>query len=186
MNITIDDVKRCFWVDKTGTVRWKQSVEPVAKCHLHLFSGTVAGVLMKPTPSGLQYRRIKYTRQGKELQVYAHIIAFVLHNGKFPDGQVDHLDGDGLNNRGVNLRDVSRRLNMCNAKLCKLNVSGVKGVTPVKQRPGIWQATARVNGKLHHLYKGDDFFLACCARKSFEAKHDHTDKAYSTQANLKG
>lgn len=178
--LTVADVKRCFWVDATGTVRWRQSVEQVRNCDLWRFRGTVAGSLTKLI-SGVQYRRVMYTKQGMAYSLLAHVIAFVLHNGKFPDGQVDHLDGDGLNNRGGNLRDASRRVNICNAKLDCRNVSGVKGVTPVKQYPGMWEAQAKLNGKKHHLYKGYDFFLAVCARKSFEAHHDHTDRAYSSQ-----
>lgn len=179
--LTVDDVKRCFWLDDTGTVRWKQSVEPVRKCDLWRFRGTVAGALTKPKPSGVQYRQISYTEKGKAYKVLAHVIAFVLHNGKYPDGQVDHLDGNGLNNRGVNLRDVSQRVNLCNARLNKRNVSGVKGVTPYRRCPGMWQAEAKVDGKRQHLYAGYDFFEAVCARKSFESKHDHTDSAYSSQ-----
>ena len=183
--LTIEDIQRCWWVDETGTVRWKQSVEPVGNSKLWMFRGTVAGKLTKPKPSGLQYRQIKYTKQGVVRLVYAHTIAFVLHNGKFPEGDVDHKDGNGLNNRGVNLRDVSRRVNICNAKLNKLNVSGVKGVTPDTNYIGMWRAQARVNGKQHNLYYGDDFFLAVCARKSFEVRNDG-DSAYSGRGNLRG
>ena len=184
-NLSVADIQRCFWVDETGTVRWKASVEPVRNCDLWRFRGTVAGNLTKPTSSGLQYRQIGYTRQGKLHHITAHIIAFVLHNGVFPEGLVDHIDGNGLNNRGDNLRDVNQRVNMCNAKLYTNNVSGVKGVTPVKQFPGMWRASAQIISKLHHLYKGYDFFEACCARKSFEAKHDHIDSAYSGQTYRK-
>ena len=183
--LTVDDIKRCWFVDGTGTVRWKQSVEPVGNSKLWMFRGTVAGVLTKIAPTGVQYRRIKYTKRGKERLVLAHVIAFTLHNGRLPEGQVDHIDGNGCNNTGTNLRDVTQRVNTCNAKLSKLNVSGVKGVIPYKRDPGMWVAHARVNGKFHHLYYGDDFFLACCARKSFEAKHDHLDGAYSSQTYRK-
>ena len=185
MKLTVADIKRCFWLDDTGTVRWKASVEPVDSKHAHWFRGTIAGALTKPR-SGVQYRHIKYTSQGSKHMVLAQVVAFTLHNGKFPDGQVDHLDGDGLNNAGSNLRDVNQRVNMCNAKLYTSNVSGVKGVTPDTRYPNMWRASAKVNGKQHNLYYGDDFFLAVCARKSFEAKHDYLDSAYSTQNNLKG
>ena len=185
MKLTIEDIQRCFWVDDTGTVRWQASVEPVGNNHLHWFNGTVAGMLTKPTASGVQYRRIEYKQLDKRCTVPAHVIAYVLHNGRFPKGDIDHVDGNGLNNRGANLRDVSKRVNLCNAKLYANNMSGVKGVTPIKRCPGMWRADATVNGKPHNLYYGDDFFLAVCARKSFEAKHDH-DSAYSSQGNSRG
>ena len=183
--LTLDDVKRCFWVDDTGTVRWKASVEPVRSSDLRMFRGTVAGKLTAISPSGVQYRIVRDTKQGESRLVFAHTIAYVLHNGVFPDGKVDHIDGNGLNNRGVNLRDVARRVNDYNAKLDYRNVSGVKGVTPDTHCPNMWRAQAKLNGKKHNLYYGDDFFLAVCARKSFEAKHDHTDKAYSSQTSVR-
>lgn len=180
--LTVADIQRCFWVDDTGTVRWKQSVEPVAACHLHWFSGTVAGTVTVPKHSGVQYRHIGYVKHNTKHRIFAHVIAFVLHSGKFPEGQVDHIDGDGLNNREVNLRDATQRVNLCNTKLHTRNVSGVRGVTPVKQYPGMWRASASVDNTTRYLYKGYDFFLACCARLSFEA-HNDSDNAYSGRGN---
>ena len=41
---------------------------------------------------------------------------------------VDHIDGDGLNNRCENLREASPTLNQINKKIPKSNTSGYKGV----------------------------------------------------------
>lgn len=59
----------------------------------------------------------------------AHRVAWFLLHGIWPSGDIDHIDGDGLNNKIVNLRDVSRQVNTRNATISKNNSSGVNGVT---------------------------------------------------------
>jgi hypothetical protein len=46
-----------------------------------------------------------------------------------PDGyQVDHRNGNGLDNRRVNIRVCTHQQNMCNKKIPICNTSGYKGV----------------------------------------------------------
>lgn len=49
------------------------------------------------------------------------------------DLDVDHIDGDRLNNRRSNLRPATRSLNQANRKVSISNTSGYKGVTWVKK-----------------------------------------------------
>ena len=57
-----------------------------------------------------------------------------------PDGlQVDHIDGDSLNNRRSNLRVATASQNSQNTKRRKDNGSGFKGVSFDKAR-GLWNA----------------------------------------------
>lgn len=68
-----------------------------------------------------------------------------------PDGlQVDHIDGDGLNNRRCNLRLVTNMQNCWNQRVAVNNTSGYRGVS-FHTRRACWQANIRVNGKLKHL-----------------------------------
>jgi hypothetical protein len=60
--------------------------------------------------------------------------------------QVDHIDGNGLNNRRSNLRTAIHQENLCNQKLRSNNTSGYKGVTWHKQVKK-WLARIMVDGK---------------------------------------
>lgn len=64
-----------------------------------------------------------------------------------PDGvPVDHVDGNGLNNKRSNLRLCTPSLNSGNAQKRSNNRSGVKGVSWDAKRCK-WFACIRVNGK---------------------------------------
>ena len=67
-----------------------------------------------------------------------------------PDGQVDHEDGDGLNNQRINLRLATHTENQCNRGPNINNTSGFKGVT-WDQRERLWKAQIKVNRTNIHL-----------------------------------
>ena len=60
----------------------------------------------------------------------AHRWAWLYVNDVWPEGVIDHRDGDRRNNRIANLRDVSRSVNMQNQRRGQSsNRSGLLGVT---------------------------------------------------------
>jgi hypothetical protein len=67
------------------------------------------------------------------------------------DIQVDHKNGNGLDNRKKNLRFATHIENMQNRRKSKINTSGYKGVHWNKQR-GVYQAYIMANKK--HIYLG--------------------------------
>ena len=68
-----------------------------------------------------------------------------------PDGMdVDHIDGNGLDNRRANIRMATTSQNMHNQCIPKNNTSGFKGVGWV-QRCRKWRAYIALNGKQIHL-----------------------------------
>lgn len=70
----------------------------------------------------------KYRRIGLDKRYYReHRLAWFYVHGKWPHQQIDHIDGDRLNNRICNLRDVSLQVNLQNRRVTK-NKHGVFGV----------------------------------------------------------
>lgn len=70
------------------------------------------------------YRLIKY--KGKA--IWEHRLVFTLDNGRFPNGEVDHIDGNRSNNAPDNLRESSKSQNLTN-RHGKNNTSGVNGIS---------------------------------------------------------
>jgi hypothetical protein len=79
----------------------------------------------------------------------AHRLAWLYVHGAWPAGDVDHIDGNPLNNALANLRDVSRTVNMQNLKRARSDSrSGLMGASKCRGR---WQAQIVVHGKRLHL-----------------------------------
>ncbi len=98
---------------------------------------------------------------------YAHRVIWLMKTGIWPD-VVDHINGDSIDNRWLNLRNVTNAESMKNGPKYKNNSSGINGVRKIKNK---WLARIGNTAFLEsHLYLGDDFFEACCRRKSAEIK----------------
>ena len=63
---------------------------------------------------------------------------------------VDHADGNGLNNRRSNIRIATRSQNMHNKKMQRNNTSGFKGVHWDRNKKK-WQANIKLNDKRHYI-----------------------------------
>jgi hypothetical protein len=84
----------------------------------------------------------------------AHRLAWFYVHGEWPDGDIDHIDGDRTNNRIGNLRPCCDRLNAGNARRYANNSSGYKGVSWHKGNRA-WCAQIRIDGRLKHLGQYD-------------------------------
>lgn len=90
---------------------------------------------------------------------------------KAPAGMdVDHIDGDPLNNRKSNLRICTHQHNLWNSKIRNDNTSGVKGVYWDKKRK-YWYARIEVNGKGINLGKHKNKEDAIKIRKEKEKEY---------------
>ena len=99
-----------------------------------------------------------------------HRIIWEMFNGEIPKGlQIDHINGIRDDNRIDNLRLVTNGQNQLNARLKLSNKIGIKGV--YKSSKNTWAVWC---GKVRDY--SDDFFNACCLRKSWESKNEYCRK----------
>ena len=96
---------------------------------------------------GVWYVRTRMLRKlaKRRITIYMHHLIL----GKYPGAQVDHRDGDGLNNRRSNLRLATHSQNQANQlRLRPDNTTGFKGVIRCRNK---WQAKIWNCGKVVHL-----------------------------------
>lgn len=84
------------------------------------------------------------------ISFYAHRIVVAVGLGYWPQGFVDHINGDTTDNAASNLRVVSRQENALNQKLYVNNTSGVMGVHFCKPS-GKWVSRAWREGQQIYL-----------------------------------
>lgn len=109
------------------------------------------------------YLRVKF--KGKIYKL--HRLAWLYMYGEFPDGDIDHINHNKLDNRISNLRVVTPRENTYNKPKSKNNTSGVTGVYWCRQTKK-WKASIRVDGEFIHLGYYALFSDAVNARKNAE------------------
>lgn len=155
--LTVDELKQRLKYDpETGIFTWLAGTQ---------YANQVAGTY--ETSEGRRTGYIRIVIKGRRYQ--AHRLAFLYMTGRFPDDQIDHIDGDGCNNAWTNLREICAKGNALNRPLRRDNQSKIQGVYWNRHR-NKWYAEIKHACIKHHLYAGADFFEACCARKSAEAR----------------
>lgn len=93
--------------------------------------GRIAG-----SDDGTGYKQIRL--DGKKYR--AHRLAVAIMSGEFPDGEVDHINGNRSDNRWENLRVVNASANNQNRTVLNKNsTSGIRGVSFNKRRQK-WEA----------------------------------------------
>jgi len=110
---------------------------------------------------------------------YAHRLAWLYVYGVWPK-YIDHIDGDGCNNKINNLRSVTQSENIKNTRIQDKSVSGVIGVTWDKSREK-WIVKITSEGRVYNLGRYKDFFEAVCVRKSKEIQfgfHENHGRKY--------
>jgi hypothetical protein len=99
-----------------------------------------------------------YLRVGIKYKLYdVHRVIFMLHYGFLPKN-VDHIDGNPLNNKMENLRPANYQTNAQNRKCRKDNKIAIKGVS---QNGKKWQVRVQIaKDKRKYFGSFDDLELA--------------------------
>jgi len=108
----------------------------------------------------------------------AHRLAWLYTTGEFPINEIDHIDGNGLNNRFGNLEQATDESNAKNNRMYSSNKSGVTGV---REKNNKWISYINNNGRQYSLgcfmSKND----AIIARKMAEIKYNYHSNHGSTR-----
>lgn len=121
MSLDIGYIKKILlYCPKSGKLTWRRRGNQTPSWNTR-FAGKEAGSLHNS--NGITYKRVVI--DGKKY--YAHRLAYAIHHGEWPS-VIDHIDGDGLNNKAENLRGVTQSENQKNHRLHKDNKSGISGV----------------------------------------------------------
>jgi hypothetical protein len=159
---------RLAYDPETGKITWRtKDVDPANpgetkrwnKRHAGTFAGTVSGE--------------GYLCVGVCGTVFpAHRLIWTMVHGTPPQGEIDHINHDRLDNRLANLRDVPKAENILNQSLRRNNKSGVTGVDWDK-RERKWRAQFSLNGKRVRLGAFADKDEAIKVRRAAEAAHGY-------------
>lgn len=150
-HVSIEEVKKLLDYDPiTGVFTWKFRYPPTYGNNIFnaKFAGKIAGG--RSTNSGEGYIRIKIF--GKVIKAHRIVIAMV--EGAWPNGYVDHINGDIVDNRYANLRVVEKIENGRNQKLYNTNKSGVPGVRWSIHKQA-WEVSIGGNGTKYFEYLGN-------------------------------
>ena len=102
--------------------------------------GAEAGSIIKSPRKRTPHRMLEIDNKSYLL----HRLAWFYVNKKWPEGQIDHIDKNGLNNSMKNLREATNEQNQANTD-GKSKLGFLKGTH--RQTNGRYQARIQANGK---------------------------------------
>jgi len=125
---------------------------------------------IETTPhTGKTYRRTEIYNKC----YYVHRLIWAWVTGEHTTLEIDHIDGNGLNNKLDNLRAASRQENRKNIRRYRTNKSGVTGVCK-SSKTGKWLAQIGSSGMpTRYLGEFSNIDDAIAARKAAEINHDY-------------
>jgi len=161
--ISVDELGRLFSYDNINGLL----LNKVARNYRTIVGKEAGSVWTDAKRENHRYKVVKI--YGKEYKI--HRIIWALHNGSFPKGQIDHIDGDTLNNRIDNLRDVDNITNSKNRAIQSNNKSGYHGISVLPS--GNYRVRINDNKKRISVGTFPDFDSAYKARLEAEIKYKY-------------
>lgn len=126
----------------TGVFTWKNPAGTKTK------PGDIAGCASKH----LGYRYITVLNKRR----LAHRLAWVYMTGRWPEDQIDHINGERDDNRWVNLREADQSQQCGNSALRSDNKAGARGVYWCKEKRK-WAVDLQYQGRRYRLGRYTDF-----------------------------
>jgi hypothetical protein len=165
MNLTAEEARRIFdYNPETGKLVWKIRIHPNSRAK----PGSTAGCVKHNPTTGKSYRYVKLRQE----KCMAHRLVWLIVTGEWPVNQIDHINGNGLDNTWVNLRDVTAQQNGQNARRRVDNKTGVTGVFWDKSRKH-FIVCIRVAKKVRNFGRFETFEEAVAVRKAAEIEHGY-------------
>lgn len=151
-DITAERVRELLSYDlETGVFRWRVNVGRWGR----IKAGSETG---SPDLNGHLRIQIDGTL------LYAHRVAWLHVTGSWPNGDIDHIDGEPGNNRWVNLRDVPHQINTENRRRAiRGKKSGLPIGVSIDARDGAYRADITVDGSTRSLGRHETPELAHAA-----------------------
>jgi hypothetical protein len=99
----------------------------------------------------------------------AHRVAWAMFSGAWPENEIDHINGDKLDNRIANLRCATSQENNRNRPIAITNTSGTIGVYWSVSNSK-WAAQIHENGKQKHIgyFKSKDDAISARAKANLK------------------
>ena len=160
---------------ETGILIWKERTLELcnSKRSMTRFNSVYAGKEAGSTLNAHPHRVNGYYKRQlaiKGNQFLAHRVAWALHHKQWPSDQIDHINGNAMDNRIKNLRVVSSIENNRNQCKQNVNISGFNGVDRLKEIQK-WRAFINVEGKYIPLGYFVNIEDAVAARAAADIKY---------------
>lgn len=134
--ISAEEARRLLrYCSDTGKLFWRDG------CPRQHMAGAAAGSQFR------DYLRVRIFGR----RYYAHRLVWLIVHGRWPSHCIDHVNGNGSDNRIENLRDVPQKVNSQNIHRATVNSSSrLLGAVALKGTTR-WRAEIKTDGKKLHL-----------------------------------
>lgn len=169
--LTFEEASKLFRYDAiTGDLRWTDDVSVLSQYMKSIGVKRMRGRVAISKLDGARTQYLWIRLRGKKM--YVHRVVWLLCRGEYPKDFIDHVDGNGLNNRIENLRDVPKTENARNMRRNKRNSSGHIGVGRWKNGKWFARVTSRDQERIY-LGTFESMDDAIAARVKASAEHGY-------------